>query len=258
MILKPSTEAELFAWPNGKRAAVSLSFDDGRPSQLDRGMPILDGCGARATFYVSLENVRRRVGDWARAAERGHEIGNHSMTHPCSGNFAFSRGKALEEYTLPRIEGDLLQASEAIREALGTTPVTYAYPCGQTFVGRGKECRSYVPVVARHFLVGRGAFDETCNDPAFCDLAQAMSRDGDACSLAELRAMVDQAVEAGGWLILMGHDVGEAGLRQVTVATALEALCRHMLDAGSGIWLDTVAAVGRYVQERRQTLQANP
>jgi len=251
MTAEDDTGRSAFAWPDGRKAAVSLSFDDGRPSQLDAGLPILDGLGVKATFYVSIANVDRRLDAWRRAADNGHEIGNHTLSHPCSGNFPFSRDKALEEFTLGRMEADLLAANEAIRRRLGVVPTTFAYPCGQTYVGRGEQTRSYVPLVARHFTVGRSAFNETHNDAAFCDLAQAFSLDGDCQPLPRLREMVDAAVDAAGWLILMGHDVGTNGPRQVFRAAVLEALCRELLDPAREVWLDTVAAVGAYVRYRR-------
>ncbi|HUS90632.1 MAG TPA: polysaccharide deacetylase family protein [Phycisphaerae bacterium] len=247
----PEGEAR-FRWPSGKRAAVSWSFDDARLSQVDRGLGVLDGCGAKATFYVSVANVEQRLGPWRAAVAAGHEIGNHTLNHPCSGNFLFARDKALEGYTLDRMEAELLEANEAVEDLLGVVPETFAYPCGQTYVGRGEGVRSYVPLVAGHFVVGRAAFSETHNDPAFCDLAQAFSRDADGRAFDELGAMVDQALADGGWLILMGHEIGpEAGARQVTNQQALVRLCEYCLDESRGIWLDTVAAVGKHIQEAR-------
>jgi hypothetical protein len=46
---------------------------------------------------------------------------------------------------------ELLAANETLEELLGVRPRTFAYPCGQRFVGAGENTRSYVPVVARHF-----------------------------------------------------------------------------------------------------------
>src|SRR5689334_4883037 len=100
-----------FQWPDGKRAAVSLSFDDARLSQIDRGMEILDRHQVKATFYVSCGAVEQRLQGWKKAVAQGHEIGNHTLTHPCSGNFAFSRHNALEQYSLQRIEADILGAN---------------------------------------------------------------------------------------------------------------------------------------------------
>ena len=239
-----------FPWPNGRRAAVSLTFDDARLSQVDRGLGILDAHGAKATFYVSPGNMPLRLGGWRKAVANGHEIGNHTLSHPCSGNFLFARHNALEDYTLERIETEILNANAEVDRLLGVVPRTFAYPCGHSFVGRGESVRSYVPLVARHFAVGRGAFSETHNDPAFCDLAQVTGLDGDGKSFEQLKAMVDRAVADGGWLVLFGHEVGDGG-NQTTRADALDALCRYCLDPASGIWLDTVAAVGTHVKETR-------
>lgn len=245
--------SQAFRWPEGKRAAVSLTFDDARPSQLDPGMAVLDALGVKATFYVSPPNMAHRLDDWRRAAAAGHEIGNHSTSHPCSGNFRFARHNALESYTLERIEADLLDANEEIRDALGLTPTTFAYPCGQKYVGRGEGARSYVPVVARHFLVGRAAFNEAPNDPAFCDLAQVFSMEADRKTPQELKALADRAVEEGAWLVLFGHDVGRPGRHQTVPVESLKALCEYVQGAAGGIWIDTVAAVGGYIQSVRDS-----
>lgn len=107
-----------FTWPDGRCAAVSLSFDDARPSQANTGIPILDRYGVKATFYLSPNRVPERLAAWRAAAAGEHEMGNHTMTHPCSGNFAWSRTNALEEYTLERLEHELLDANAYIKTTL--------------------------------------------------------------------------------------------------------------------------------------------
>jgi peptidoglycan/xylan/chitin deacetylase (PgdA/CDA1 family) len=240
-----------FAWPHGARCAVSLSFDDARPSQIDQGVPILNAQGVRATFYISPHNLTGdRPAAWRQAARDGHEIGNHTLTHPCSGNHRFSRKNAVEDYTLERMEGELTGAQQRINQLIGVTPVTFAYPCGQTFVGRGVGTRSYVPLVGKHFLVGRGAFNETPNDPTFCDLAQVGSLDLDDADWGSAKALIDRALAEGAWLIYFGHEVGEGG-HQTTRRDTLERLCAHCRPANSGVWIDTVAAIGQYVAGQR-------
>lgn len=239
-----------FSWPQRKQAALSLSFDDARGSQPIRGIPILNEFEVRATFYVSMAGMDAQLGKWEQAVEAGHEIGNHTLTHPCSGNFSFSRHKALEDYTLDQMEDDLLRANEAIKQRLGLVPTTFAYPCGQKFVGRGEAVRSYVPLVARHFLVGRSAFDEVHNDPTFVDLAQANALDADGGSFEHLRTLVEQARADGGWLILLGHEISDEG-RQTVQVRALESLCRYVQDPANGIWVGTVAKVGEYIHQYR-------
>src|SRR6476646_9727332 len=73
-------------WPGGARAAVSLTYDDGLNSQLDNAIPELDRLGFKATFFLTEQNVRegRRLADWERVAADGHEVANHTVTHPCA------------------------------------------------------------------------------------------------------------------------------------------------------------------------------
>jgi len=244
-----------FPWPDGDRAvraAISLTFDDARVSQIDCGVPILDTHGVRATFYVSPSMVKARLAGWRKAVAAGHEIGNHTMTHPCTGNFLFARSNALEDYTLERIEQEIIAANDAIREMLGVTPVTFAYPCGNKHVGSGMSAQSYVPVVARHFLVGRGWLDPRHNAPDVCDLARVCGCAIDRLSFDDVKVLIDAAVAEGGWLVLAGHETGIAG-RQTVLAETLEAICEYARDPANGIWIDTVAEVGRYIQRTRGT-----
>lgn len=245
-----------FQWPQGKRVAVSLSFDDARGSQLQTGIPVLDRHDVKATFYVSLSRTDTRQAEWRTVAANGHEIGNHSLSHACSGNFPWGAKQVLEDYTLSMMEQDLLEAGRQLHDALGVTPVTFAYPCGQTFVGRGEERRSYVPVVAQHFLAGRGFRDEHFNDPSFCDLAKLGGTELDGLNLPGLLAVLEKAEQHGAWIVFAGHDVGESG-RQVVLADALDQFCAHCRRPENGVWIDTVANIAEYVRAARAQPAAN-
>lgn len=233
-------------WPAGKRAAISLTFDDARSSQIDRGLPILDEYGVKATFYVSLDPMEKRLDAWKQALANGHEIGNHSLTHPCSGNFPFSRDKALENYTLDQMHAELRQANESIERLVGVRAVSFAYPCGQKFVGRGRDLKSYIPLVAEEFLTGRGWMDEWANDPAFCDMAQLMAMELDGKDFEQVKQIIDRTLANGGWLIFCSHDVGDGG-RQVTLASTLRALCEYSQDPANGVWLTNVETVAKHI-----------
>ena len=176
----PEQTRPAFQWPEGKEMALSLTFDDARLSQIDKGLPILERYGVKATFYVSPEWMVQRVDGWKEAVINNHDIGNHSLVHPCTGNFSWSQHKALEDYTLGQMSHELDSANHFIEEILGITPASFGYPCGQTFVGRGQQTSSYVPLVSAMFETGRTWLDEGPNDPVYCDLAQltGMELDG--------------------------------------------------------------------------------
>lgn len=239
-----------FSWPDGREVAISLSFDDARPSQIDTLLPVLKEYGVKATFYVTPQNLPQRIDGWRELVASGHEVGNHTVSHPCSINFRFCRDNGLEEYSLDRMEREILDCNRQVETLLGVTPQTFAYPCGQTFVGRGTATQSYVPLIARHFIAGRGFMGEWHNVPAVCDLAQLSGRDLDRRTFDSLREWIEIAREEGGWLVLAGHDVGDADWPQVTRSDTLRALFVYAQDPANGVWLDTVATIARYVKDR--------
>jgi beta-glucosidase len=247
---KETSRPPRFLWPNGAKAAVSLTFDDARPSQVDVGLSVFQRYGVRVTFYVSPANIPQRLEGWKAAVARGHEIGNHTMTHPCTGNYPAFRESALEDMTLGRMAREIDAANAAIFESLGVRPRTFAYPCGQTFVGRGRNVASFVPLVAERFLAGRKWLSEDSNDPEFCDPAQLLSSESDGKSFEEIKRLLDQAVSGGRWLILTGHEIG-AGGHQTTQAAAIEELCRYAQEPSNELWLDTVANVAEFMLKSR-------
>ena len=246
----PSETHQKFPWPEGKKMALSLTFDDARLSQIDTGIPLLDKYGVKATFYISPGSMLKRSDEWKSAVLNGHDIGNHSVYHPCSGNFAWSRNKALEEYTLLKMRTELDSANRLIKEMLGVEPVSFAYPCGQTFIGRGINVQSYVPLIASMFESGRGWLNEAPNDPYFCDLAQLNGTELDEKSFEQVLKLIETAKASGHWLVLAGHEMNEEGFQTSQLRT-IEAICRYAKDPANSIWIDNVHKIASYVEQKR-------
>lgn len=244
-----------FPWPKGKRMALSLSFDDARLSNVDVGLPLFKELETQVTFYVNPEPMKERMEGWKQAILDGHEIGNHSVIHPCSGNFTWARGKALDGYSLATMKQELDQASQQIEEMLGISPVSYAYPCGQMYVGRGKETRSYVPIVAELFESGRGWMNEVPNDPSYVDFAQLQGIKMDSKDFeTEIKPILNNAQKTGGWVVLAGHEIGEGGF-QTTRTQMLKELITYAKNPENGIWIAPVGTIAAFVQEKRKDWQ---
>ncbi|WP_276359829.1 polysaccharide deacetylase family protein [Daejeonella sp. H1SJ63] len=239
-----------FAWPEGKQIAISLSFDDARASQVDAGTALLDEYGVKATFYVVPNSVKQRLEGWKKAAENGHEIGNHSYNHPCTGNFPWSRQKAIENYTLKKMKKELIMANHEIENLLGIKSEVFAYPCGQTYVGSGKNTRSYVPVVSKLFLSGRGWLDEGPNDPQFCDPAQLTGMEMDGKEFEQILPLIENAKKTGAWLVLAGHEMGSSG-SQTTRLSMLKKLIEYAQNPANGIWIAPVGTVVKYIKAQK-------
>ena len=246
-------ETEPFQWPNGNTMAVSLTWDDGRKSQVDIGTPILDQHGVKATFYVVPSALEKSLENWKLAVSNGHEIGNHSLVHPCSGNFLWARDNALEEYTLKQMRTELAKANEKTQALLGVTPTVFAYPCGQTFVGRGIDTKSYVPLIAKQFSSGRTWLDEAPNDPQYCDMAQLTGMEMDGKDIQEIKKLIDKTRENGLWLILAGHDIGDKNT-QTTEVKMLEKLLPYLTDPVNKIWVAPVGEISAYIKANRSLI----
>lgn len=241
---------KLFSWPVGKESAISLSFDDARYSQVEGGTALLDSLHTQATFYVVPAAVEERLAGWKKAVANGHEIGNHSLYHPCSGNFVWSRAHALENYTLDSMKAELTQANDKIQKLLGVKPIVFAYPCGQKFVGRGIHTKSYVPLVAEMFITGRGYMEESANDPAFTDFAQITGIEMDGKDFEQLLPLLMEARKNGQWVVLAGHEMGEGGV-QTTRLTMLRKLIAYARDPSNKLWIEPVGTIATYINQHR-------
>jgi hypothetical protein len=248
------SQVKNFSWPDGKKAAISLTFDDARQSHPDIGTQLFRELDVDVTYYVLPGPVRDRLQDWKEIVEEGHEIGNHTIYHPCTGNFPWSRDKALEHYTLQTIREELLAASAELTELLGVEPVSFAYTCGNAYVGRGKSHMSYVPVVAELFATGRGWLNEALNDPEFADMALLQGIEMDGKDFTDIKDLVDRAVETGSWLVLAGHEIGEEGF-QTTRTRMLRELVAYANRPESGIWISTVGEVASYINDQRDVIR---
>jgi peptidoglycan/xylan/chitin deacetylase (PgdA/CDA1 family) len=248
---RPAARDSRFSWPDGKKAAISLTFDDARPSQLTAGVALFAQYNTPVTFYLTASNIAEHGPAWRQAAGAGHELANHSTSHPCSGNFAWSRKNALEDYTIDRLRLDLLEANRVIEAATGIRPTTFAYPCGQTYVGRGANVSSYVPLINELFLAGRGWQGETANDPEFVDLAQLLGYPMDDVDFEELAPAIEMAIGGGRWLVLAGHDIGTTPGPQVTRVSMLRQLLADLRRPERGVWIATVAQVAAHLKKHR-------
>ncbi|MEM3648640.1 MAG: polysaccharide deacetylase family protein [Thermoproteota archaeon] len=244
-----------FNWPSGFKAAVSLTFDDGLPSQLNLGIPLLEKYGFKGTFYITpKDDYEERLKSWREVADRGHEIGNHSTTHPCSCNFTgdpYCRG--LENMTLEDIRSDIIEAHNRIRRFIPDGSLTFAYPCYQTSVGRGLSKKSYVPLVAEIFLAARAVGEKGfSNSPLACDLHELWSWPADRMRCEEMIGLTVNAVCEGRWAIFTFHGINEEHLpvSDHDLTEFLGFLAAHR----NKIWVAPVAEIAGFIVSEREKL----
>lgn len=106
------------------QSLVDTEFDGEPPSFYGRAIPrfldLFDRGGVKATFFaigrdLASSEARRCLRE---IVSRGHEVGNHSYTHPY--NF--------RQLTRSQKEVEISQADEAIADAIGERPVGFRTP----------------------------------------------------------------------------------------------------------------------------------
>lgn len=245
-------------WPDGCTGAVSLTFDDGLASQLNIAAPEMTQRGLRGTFYLNPSGEgdawREKLKRWRPVFEAGHEMGNHSIHHPCflNINAAWSPVK-LVDMTLADLELDLREAQMRLMEVFPEQKSTsFAYPCYETDIGRGASRASYTPLIARLFTAGR-AYGEMANDPLYCDLHHLSSWNAERAWGSTMMGMAERAAAQGYWLIYTFHGILEGHL-PVALVDLIELL-DHLVRRKGTIWTAPTAEVADYIHSRSS---ANP
>lgn len=246
-----------FFWPDRACGAVSLRFDDGLSSHLDVAVPMLADHGLRGTFCLcpagTQEQWLQRAASWQPVARAGHEISNHSLSHPIPAALADNPiENCYEKLTLEAYQADVLEAQRRLEAVFDQPHWTYCYPCYETEVGVGTRRRSVVPFIANHFLAASagGEISEPYNDPRFCDLHKLLGVKADGCGPGELIDHIGRAVNKGRWAILVFHGVGEGHL--LVSREQLATVLKHLADKRDMIWTVPVAEVAAFLLEQRR------
>src|SRR5436190_10873019 len=107
---------------------IAMTFDDGPSATLTpKLLDILATHQIKATFFVIGENVAEHPEIVTREAKEGHEIANHSWSHP---NF----GKMSDD----GVRSQLRRTDDAIRNAIGNSPTLMRPPYGSISVRQKK------------------------------------------------------------------------------------------------------------------------
>lgn len=143
-----------FNWPNGAKAAVSLSYDDALASQLDNAIPALNHYGFKGSFYLTLseKSVNERWEDWHAIAKQGHELGNHTINHACRASLPnrqwVDKNNNLDNKTMAQITKEIIEANQLLTAIDGQKIRTFTLPCTDNIV----EGRDLLPEIAPYFV----------------------------------------------------------------------------------------------------------
>jgi len=236
-----------FVWPGGKKAAVCLTYDDGLDCHLDVAAPALERHGFRGTFYVTgnSSSLQSRTEEWRELAARGHELGNHTLFHPCHGStYDWVKPEYdLDSYTLERLMSELYTANSLLKAVDGREERSFAYTCTHHTI----QGVSFVEQVRTLFPSARGGGDMPASmdqvDPHYVPSWGVEDPSGE-----ELIQYVKQAMERGTLAVIMFHSVG-GGYLNVS-SEAHEQLLEYLDQHRDIFWVEPFQQVMQHVSQQ--------
>jgi len=245
-----------FSWPHGRAAAVSLTYDDALPVHHESVAPALEAHGFCGTFYTPVNsNLIDDPDTWRRVAEAGHELGNHTLFHPCRKSSDGSMewlddGHDLKRYTIERWQREVGLANRVLSLIDGRTICSFGNTCHHTTVGPDDALESIDPHVMRFFNAARGDNRAQIFDPVTCDLTNLGCFSADARSLDELRPQIEKAMAQGGWIIYCMHGVGRDHRLKID-AEEHALLLEYLAHERDSVWTAPLTDVAEYLHAAR-------
>ncbi len=230
---------EVGTWSGFHTAAITYTFDDNLSHQLSIAIPLFDNYGFKATLYTVTSPSWVWPANWTglqTAAAQGHEIGNHTVSHPsnwCS-------------LTSAQQESQYASSQSTINSYIpGNQCLTVAYPyC----------CAKYETMTATYFIAGR-----TCSGaivPAtpsnFYQISSFILGSSGINTTAGITAKDDQAASSGGWAVYLIHavDGSEGGGYSPLSSTILDESLQYLDANRETFWVNTFLNVVKYIKER--------
>ncbi len=113
-------ECEVIVANRNAGKQIALTFDDGPcPLYTREILEILKENGAKATFFVIGKNAREHPDILLDVYKAGHEIGNHTYSHP-----------EMRKLSPEKVGEEISKTQEIIKEITGTAPVLFRPPGG--------------------------------------------------------------------------------------------------------------------------------
>lgn len=242
------TTVAQFKWPDGKKAAVVFTYDDGLDCHLDVAVPQLDEFGLKGTFFCTgnSNSLDIRMEDWRAIVKNGHELGNHTLFHPCDGTGQdwIRPEYDLRNYTPEQIVAELKLASTLLKAIDGKDKRTFAFTCGDCFAGD----YDFSKEIEKLFVAARldGPVPKNMKD---YNVYKTPSWGVNSPTADELIAYVQQAMDKGTIAIFMFHSVGGGYLN--VGAEEHHKLLQFVKEHESELYNGTFMDVEEYIKENQ-------
>ena len=234
---------------NGKKSAVVLTYDDALNVHLDNAIPLLDSLGLKATFYLSgyFPGCRERLVDWRKAATKGHELGNHTLFHPCIGNQPGRQWVKpdydMSKYTVQRMVDETRMTNVLLEAIDGKKKRTFAYTCGDMKIGDS----SFINNMKNDFVAARAVRHEMHRINQI-DLYNVDCYAINGQSGEEMIELVKKSMQTNSLLVFLFHGVGGEHALNVSLP-AHRQLLLFLKQQEKDIWVVPMIDVAEQVKK---------
>lgn len=233
-----------------KKCAVVLTYDDAIDEHLDNAAPVLDSLNLKATFYITTysKSIQTRLNEWRNLDKRGHELGNHTIYHPCDGGIGREWVKPdqdLRKYSVQRMIDETRMANLFLEALDGKTKRTFAFTCGDMKIGD----TPFINLMKKDFVAARAVRSQMhhLKDVDLYNIDCYMVNNN---SLTEMKAWVDQAIKTNSLLVLLFHGVGGGNSLNVS-KDAHRELLQYIKKREKDIWVAPMISVANYIQTQQ-------
>ena len=238
-------------WPKDKKAAIVLTYDDALASHLKYAVPQLNKYKLKGSFYLVGGMSEEAMDQWQAVSRQGHELGNHTLFHPCSEkNYKQHPRNYSESHDAESILNEISMMNRLLYGIDRKKVRTYAYPCTEVVVG-GVD---YTDTLRQSKLITSARIGgdlnavvtdfKSLNPMKVPSYALLNEQDADA-----LISYVKKVQQEGGLGVLMFHGVGGDYLK--VSAEAHEKLLQYLSANKDEIWVGTFQEVMNYIIQKK-------
>lgn len=194
---------------------VSLDFDDGSISEFTNGIPILNAAGFKSTQYIITNYVGTdsnyvTISNILQMQAQGHEIQNHTKSHPY-----------LTQLTPAQVANEISGAKNILL-GMGVSQVTaLSYPFGDYNDSIVNTVRDLGFSAARTTEQG----DNYKNSDPLILMSYSLEK---STTYAQIKTLIDNAVNTKTWLILVFHQIDNTGWQFSTTSAKLQQVVDYL------------------------------
>ena len=228
---------EVGTWRGFRSVAVTYTFDDACSNQFALAIPMFNEHDFNLTLFTATATDWIGTPDWTNlqeAADQGHEIASHTVTHTNMSGM----GDSLQTFELEQSKADI----EA--HITGQKCITVAYP----YCVSAKKS-----ICEQHYIAGRICSGNLIsrNPTDFMNLSSFVCGDqGSTRTAKDFMARARSAIKSRGWAVHLLHGIDNDGGWSPVASEELRASLDSLSANSDKFWVETFGNVVRYIKER--------